>query len=68
MYKLFTNQIFVCCLTHLIYMNKWDLLLAKCVTKVKPYTNLVEVVHPQELNHKGHLVDGALVGAGSIWP
>jgi hypothetical protein len=33
---------------------------------VKPYINSVEV-HPQ-LSHNGHPVDGALVGAGSLWP
>jgi hypothetical protein len=36
------------------------------VTKVKPNINSVEV-HPQ-LSNKGHPVDGALVGAGSLWP
>ncbi len=35
------------------------------VTKVKPNINSVEI-HPQ-LSNKGHLVDGALVGAGSLW-
>jgi hypothetical protein len=33
---------------------------------VKPNINLV-VVHPQ-LNNNGHLVDGALVDVGSLWP
>jgi hypothetical protein len=33
---------------------------------VKPYINLVEV-HPQLSNNR-HPVDGALVGAGSLWP
>jgi hypothetical protein len=33
---------------------------------VKPNINSVEV-HPQ-LSNKGHAVDGALVGAGSLWP
>ncbi len=33
---------------------------------MKPGSNLVED-HPQ-LSHKGHPVDGALVGAGSQWP
>jgi hypothetical protein len=33
---------------------------------MKPNINSVEV-HPQ-LNHNGHPVDGALVGAGSLWP
>ncbi len=35
------------------------------VTKVKPNINSVEV-HPQ-LSKKRHLVDGALVSAGSLW-
>jgi hypothetical protein len=35
------------------------------VTKVEPNINLVEV-HP-ELSNNGHPVDGALVGAGSLW-
>jgi len=33
---------------------------------VKPNINSVEV-HPQ-LSNNGHPVDGALVGAGSLWP
>jgi len=33
---------------------------------VKPNINPVEV-HPQ-LRHNGHPVDGAVVGAGSLWP
>jgi hypothetical protein len=33
---------------------------------VKPEINSVEV-HPQ-LSHKGHPVDGVLVGAGSVYP
>jgi len=33
---------------------------------VKSNINAVEV-HPQ-LSNNGHLVDGALVGAGSLWP
>jgi hypothetical protein len=33
---------------------------------VKPDINRVEV-HPQ-LSHNRHPVDGALVGAGSLWP
>ncbi len=37
------------------------------VTKVKPNINSVEV-HPQQSNNNGHPVDGALVGAGSLWP
>jgi hypothetical protein len=36
------------------------------VTKVKPNINSVEV-HPQLSNNR-HPVDGALVGAGSLWP
>jgi hypothetical protein len=43
-----------------------DLLLIEWVTEVKPGGNSVED-HPQ-LTHKGHSVDGALVGAGSLWP
>jgi hypothetical protein len=35
------------------------------VTNVKPNRNSVEV-HPQQSN-KGHPVDGALLGAGSLW-
>jgi hypothetical protein len=33
---------------------------------VKPKINSIEV-HPQ-LSNNGHPVDGALVGAGSVWP
>ncbi len=40
--------------------------LAKLVTKVKPYTNLVKV-HPQLSNNR-HPVDGALVGVDSLRP
>jgi len=36
------------------------------VTKVKPNINSVDV-HPQ-LSNNGHPVDGALVGACSLWP
>jgi hypothetical protein len=43
-----------------------DLFLTKLVTKVKPNVNSVEI-HPQ-LSNKGLPVDGALVGAGSLWP
>jgi len=43
----------------------WDLFSTKLVTKVKPNMNAVEV-HP-ELNNNGYLVDGARVGAGSLW-
>jgi hypothetical protein len=43
-----------------------DLLLIEWVTKMKPSSNSVED-HPQ-LSHNRHPVDGALVGAGSLWP
>ncbi len=43
-----------------------DLLLIEWVTKMKPGSNSVED-HPQ-LRHNRHPVDGALVGAGSLWP
>jgi hypothetical protein len=43
-----------------------DLFLTELVTKVKPNINSVEV-HPQ-LSYNRHPVDGALVGAGSLWP
>jgi hypothetical protein len=43
-----------------------DLLLIEWVTKMKPGSNSVED-HPQ-LSHSRHPVDGALVGAGSLWP
>jgi len=43
-----------------------DLLLIDWVTKMKPGSNPVED-HPQ-LSHNRHPVDGALVGAGSLWP
>jgi len=33
---------------------------------VKPNINLIEI-HPQ-LSNNGHLVEGALVGASSLWP
>ncbi len=36
------------------------------VTKVKPNIDSVDV-HPQLSNNR-HPVDGALVGAGSLWP
>jgi hypothetical protein len=42
-----------------------DLLLIERVTKMKPGSNSVEN-HPQ-LSHNRHPVDGALVGAGSLW-
>jgi hypothetical protein len=40
--------------------------LQNWLTKMKPNINSVEV-HPQP-NHNGHPVDGALMGAGSLWP
>jgi hypothetical protein len=40
--------------------------LTELVTKVKPNLNSSEV-HPEPSNN-GHPVDGALVGAGSLWP
>jgi len=43
-----------------------DLLLIEWVTKMKPGSNSVED-HPQ-LSRYRHPVDGALVGAGSLWP
>jgi hypothetical protein len=43
-----------------------DLLLIEWVTKMKLGSNSVED-HPQ-LSHNRHPVDGALVGAGSLWP
>jgi hypothetical protein len=43
-----------------------DLTLIEWVTKMKPGSNSVED-HPQ-LSHNRHPVDGALVGAGSLWP
>jgi hypothetical protein len=43
-----------------------DLFPTELVTKVKPNINSVEV-HPQ-LSKNRHPVDGALVGAGSLWP
>jgi hypothetical protein len=42
-----------------------DLFPTGLVTKVKPNINSVEI-HPQ-LSNKGHPVDGAVVGAGSLW-
>jgi len=42
------------------------LLLIEWVTKMKLGSNSVEG-HPQ-LSHNRHPVDGALVGAGSLWP
>jgi len=43
-----------------------DLLLTEWVTRMKLGSNSVED-HPQ-LSHNRHPVDGALVGAGSLWP
>jgi hypothetical protein len=40
--------------------------LTELVTKVKPNLNSGEV-HPEPSN-TGHPADGALVGAGSLWP
>jgi hypothetical protein len=40
--------------------------LQELVTKVKPNIIAVEV-HPQLSNNR-HPMDGALVGAGSLWP
>jgi hypothetical protein len=42
------------------------LLLIERVTKMKLGSNSVEG-HPQ-LSHNRHPLDGALVGAGSLWP
>jgi hypothetical protein len=42
-----------------------DLFLMEWVTKMKPGSNSVED-HPQ-LSHNRHPVDGALVGAASLW-
>jgi len=38
---------------------------SKLVTKMKPYTNSIEI-HPQLSNNK-HLVNGTLMGVGSLW-
>jgi hypothetical protein len=43
-----------------------DLFPTELVTQVKPDINSVKV-HPQLCNNR-HPVDGALVGAGSLWP
>jgi hypothetical protein len=43
-----------------------DLLHIEQVTNMKLGSNSVED-HPQ-LSHNRHPVDGALVGAGSLWP
>jgi len=43
-----------------------DLLLTDWVTKMKPNGNSVE--DHSQLSHNRHPVDGALVGAGSLWP
>jgi hypothetical protein len=49
----------------LVYLFSW---MSKIHTlhKMKPKINSIEV-HPQ-LSNNGHPVDGALVGAGSLWP
>jgi len=44
----------------------WDQFPTELVTKVKPNITLVKV-HPQ-LSDNGHPVDGAMVGASSLWP
>ncbi len=38
---------------------------SKLVTKMKPYTNSIEI-HPQ-LSINKHLMDGTLMGVGSLW-
>jgi len=43
-----------------------DLLIIEWVTKMKPSSNSIED-HPQ-LSHNRHLVDGALLSVGSLWP
>jgi hypothetical protein len=47
------------------YMPIWNLLPTELVTKMKPNMNSVEL-HPQ-LSNNEHPVDGALVGACSLW-
>ncbi len=42
-----------------------DLFPTELVTKVKPNNNSVEVI---QLSNSGHPVDGAMLGAGSLWP
>ncbi len=54
------------CLFSYLSANIWDLSPTELVTKMKPNINSVEV-HPK-LSNNGHPVDGALVGAGSLWP
>ncbi len=44
----------------------WDLFPTELVPNLKPNMNSVEV-HPQLTNNE-HPVDGAWVGAGSLWP
>jgi hypothetical protein len=44
-----------------------DLLLIEWVTKMKPGSNSVEN-HPQLSQNRHPVDDGALVGAGSLWP
>jgi hypothetical protein len=48
------------------YLSIENLPLTEWTTKVKSDINSVEV-HSQ-LSHKGHPVDGVLVGVGSLWP
>jgi hypothetical protein len=63
MYKLSTYLVIPYFVTYL--SNMLDLLLIEWVTKMKPGSSWVED-HPQ-LSHSRHPVDGALVGAGSLW-
>jgi hypothetical protein len=63
MYKLSTYLIVIYFPT---YLSVYETLFpTELVTKVKPNINSVEV-HPQ-LSINRHPVDGALVGAGSLW-
>ncbi len=48
-----------------LFIYIWYLFLTLLVTNVKPNISSAEV-HPQ-LSNNGHPVDGALVGAGSLW-
>jgi hypothetical protein len=65
MYKPSTHHLVVTYFPTYLLINS-TYLFTKWVSKVKPYINSVEV-HLQ-LSHNGHPVDGALVGAGSLWP
>jgi hypothetical protein len=47
------------------YLPIWDLFLTELVTMMKQNINSVEL-RPQ-LSNNGHPVNGALVGAGSLW-